>query len=89
MMVLKSCKEAKCVDPWGTLHPNGGVRSLADALDKKYDEFYETQVKVEYAYCVKGYILDAEGPMDYNVYGKGQEGEMKRMVINPNWHLWT
>jgi N-acetylglucosamine-6-sulfatase len=74
MMVLKSCKEKTCIDPWGALHPEGDVRSLEGALDTKYDAFYRGQTKVQFQRCVGGYLVDAEGPMEYEVFLSGLAG---------------
>lgn len=82
MMVLKSCKEVTCVDPWGALHPNGDVSRLTDALSTDYDDFYEGQTKVEFERCMGGYLIDAEGPMEYNVY---MEEELRRAID----HTWS
>jgi hypothetical protein len=63
LLVLKSCKGERCQNPWGSLHPDGSVSSLEDALSSDFDGFYEKeQVKIQYERCEKGYLLDAEGP---------------------------
>jgi hypothetical protein len=63
LLVLKSCKGERCVKPWKSLHPAGGVSTLRHALSRRFDKFYETkQVKVRYNRCEQGYIIDAEGP---------------------------
>lgn len=62
MMVLKSCKGDDCARPWGAIHPRGGVRSLADAMNPLFDKFYEEAVRVRFDRCEAGYIIDAEGP---------------------------
>jgi N-acetylglucosamine-6-sulfatase len=89
-MVLKSCKEDSCRDPWGTLHPAGDVRSLSDALQTHFDTFYEEQTRVEFAWCAGGLILEAEGPQDFDVFAADGEddGEMKRYMLD-HWSLWT
>jgi hypothetical protein len=62
LFVLKSCKGHVCVDPWKTLHPEGGVSTLEDALDRRFDGFYEVeQTRIKYSRCEAGYIVDAEG----------------------------
>lgn len=87
MMVLKSCKEDTCIDPWGTLHPGGAVSSLKDALNERFDTFYKDQVKVRYEECSRGYFPDLEGPQEYNVYG--EEEEMRRsFFIRSDWSEW-
>ncbi|KAI0849086.1 putative arylsulfatase [Daldinia vernicosa] len=65
VLVLKTCAGTTCQRPWAELHPEGGVQTLADALEPRYDGFYEAQgraARVEYAYCANGFLPDAEGP---------------------------
>ena len=62
LLVLKSCKESACTDPWRELHPQGDVNSLADALNSKYDDFYNVQPKVRFTDCKPGYLIEYEGP---------------------------
>lgn len=64
LMVLKTCAGRQCTHPWDTLFPNGEVRSLGDALNREYDDFFQTRVsKVRYERCEKGYIAESEGPV--------------------------
>ncbi|KAK5047192.1 hypothetical protein LTR84_006714 [Exophiala bonariae] len=62
LMVLKSCKGEQCLKPWKTLHPDGSVYTLSQALAPEYDEFYATQPKVAFTACEIGYIVRSEGP---------------------------
>jgi len=63
LLVLKSCRGERCVRPWRALHPGGEVSSLRQALARRLDGFYEReQVRVRFARCEQGYIVDAEGP---------------------------
>jgi hypothetical protein len=63
LFVLKSCTGETCVQPWQSLHPDGNVLTLRDALSAKFDDFYEVQqIKVEFNRCERGYIINAEGP---------------------------
>ncbi|KAH7247880.1 alkaline-phosphatase-like protein [Fusarium solani] len=78
MLVLKSCKGESCIEPWKVLHPDGDVASLKDALEDKFDGFYEQQVKVSFDRCEDGYLIDAEGPQVGYQYRDGLE-----------WHHWT
>ncbi|CAG7922101.1 unnamed protein product [Penicillium olsonii] len=71
LMVLKSCKGSECVKPWETLHPDGSVTSLKEALDPKYNAFYHSQPKVSYDRCEYGYEIDAEGPQEVFAYKDG------------------
>jgi N-acetylglucosamine-6-sulfatase len=66
LMVTKSCKGYTCTHPWSVIHPNGDVRTLADALDEKFDAFYLGEVTniVRFEKCELGYILPSEGPQD-------------------------
>ncbi|TKX18997.1 sulfatase-like protein 5 [Elsinoe australis] len=65
LMVLKTCKTDTCRDPWGRIHPDGKVRSLKDAMNKKYDDFYvKEQPKIRFDSCAAGYIRAVEGPGD-------------------------
>ncbi|KAJ6043098.1 uncharacterized protein N7446_001294 [Penicillium canescens] len=75
MLVLKSCEGDSCRYPWRQLHPAGKVNSLADALDSGFDTFYENQPKVSFSSCEKGYIISAEGPQKYHVYGATNAGK--------------
>lgn len=63
LFVLKSCKHETCVEPWRALHPAGNVKSLKDALNQRFDEFYvKQQKKVRFERCADGLLMDAEGP---------------------------
>ncbi|KAI1626105.1 arylsulfatase [Exophiala viscosa] len=65
ILVLKTCSSRECTHPWEVLHPSGHVKDLHDALDSRYDEFYEVQQeRVSFSKCEKGYILESEGPSD-------------------------
>ncbi|KAL4869248.1 hypothetical protein BDV12DRAFT_208678 [Aspergillus spectabilis] len=62
LFITKSCKGMTCRAPWHSLHPNGDVDTLADALGPRFDHFYEVeQQKVEYNFCSNGYLVEAEG----------------------------
>ena len=64
LMVLKTCKGRQCTHPWEFLFPAGIVKSLADAIDPRFDDFFETKVeKVDFGRCEKGYITESEGPI--------------------------
>lgn len=46
------------------MFPSGKVRSLTDALDSKYDDFFANGVdRVQFTQCERGYIAESEGPM--------------------------
>lgn len=65
MLTLKRCKGRECTRPWEKLHPDGSVKNLKDALDKKYDAFYEKhQLPVTFSECALGQLLDVEGALE-------------------------
>jgi N-acetylglucosamine-6-sulfatase len=77
LMVLKTCKARQCTHPWEYLHPQGHVKNLHDALDERYDEYYEEKMeRVEYTKCEKGYILESEGAVWKNGRGYAMVEEM-------------
>lgn len=82
-MVQKSCKEQSCVDPWGSLHRDGDVETLEDALKPEFDTFYRNQTKVQYDRCERGFILDAEGPQEFDVFEHGRS--QKRLNGRIHW----
>lgn len=63
LMVQKSCKGKTCREPWKSLHPDGRVQNLKDAMGQQFDGFYEAQIEVQWDYCHNGYVPEAEGPM--------------------------
>lgn len=64
LLVLKTCKGQQCTRPWLSLFPGGEVNSLRDALDVKFDGFFESRVeRVQFSKCEKGYIAESEGPV--------------------------
>ncbi|KAB8268617.1 alkaline-phosphatase-like protein [Aspergillus minisclerotigenes] len=68
-LVLKTCKAKTCQRPWEALHPDGKVKTLVDALDSKYDDFYSKQNRVKFNECSRGYIVTNEYPIKYHTYG--------------------
>lgn len=97
MMVLKSCKQRSCTHPWESLHPSGNVSNLLDALSSAYDDFYREKVKVSFARCEGGYIVESEGPQDFHAFETtgefGDDGVVydvpgQQVLINPDWSLW-
>lgn len=80
--MLKTCTTSACTDPWGTLHPQGNVSSLTDALTPEYDDFYEKdQHSVSFSKCELGQILSVEGALSAKVYGGYQRQE--------DWAAWS
>lgn len=72
LMVLKSCKGDTCRKPWSVLHPDGDVKSLKDALQDRFDAFYERQPKVAFSSCVMGHIVSEEGPQEVQAWREDQ-----------------
>ncbi|KAF9103479.1 hypothetical protein BGX27_010558 [Mortierella sp. AM989] len=74
--VLRTCKGPTCRDPWSVIHSKknenknkgtnhhghheNGVRSLKDALNKKYDPFYANLPKFSFKNCLPYYLTDNE-----------------------------
>lgn len=57
VLVQKSCVADGCRWPWKQLHPEGGVSTLAEALNEQYDEFYLNSynvAKVGWLQCFDG-----------------------------------
>ncbi|KAF7538703.1 hypothetical protein G7054_g2745 [Neopestalotiopsis clavispora] len=85
LLTLKGCKGRVCTRPWETLHPQGDVANLTQALDPKYDDFYlEQQPKVSFSQCAGGQLLEYEGPQTPLGYGGVESAELLK-----NWDLWT
>jgi N-acetylglucosamine-6-sulfatase len=63
-LVLKTCKGDECRRPWKQLHPDGEVKNLRDAMDKKHDHWYHALPKVKFNRCFNNGTIDlaAEGP---------------------------
>jgi N-acetylglucosamine-6-sulfatase len=65
LLTLKRCKGTVCTRPWAKLHPKGNVKNLRDAMQVRYDWFYERrQKKVTFSECAKGQILSVEGALE-------------------------
>ncbi|KAF9347651.1 hypothetical protein BGX26_000883 [Mortierella sp. AD094] len=71
--VLRTCKGPTCRDPWSVIHPTNKnkdqhhhhghgneVRSLKDALNKKYDQFYANLPKFSFKNCLPYYLTANE-----------------------------
>ena len=66
LRVLKDCAGDSCRNPWGALHPKGGVTTLKDALKEEYDDFYKGQKRVEFQECTPSYIPEKEGGKEFD-----------------------
>ncbi|CAK3963480.1 related to ARS-1 arylsulfatase [Lecanosticta acicola] len=74
IQVLRTCKGKQCTHPWTSLHPNEKISILLEALDSRFDRFYQDQQRVEYDKCEKGYILASEGSIGVRPYLEGIGG---------------
>lgn len=65
LLTLKRCKGRTCTRPWEKLHPDGTVKNLKDAMDSRYDVFYQKhQHPVSFSECALGQVLSAEGALE-------------------------
>lgn len=65
LLTLKRCKGRTCTRPWEKLHPDGRVKKLRDAMDSRYDGFYEQQQHaVTFSECGLGQVLSLEGALE-------------------------
>ncbi|KXS17421.1 Arylsulphatase [Gonapodya prolifera JEL478] len=64
MFILKTCKGAACRNPWqALLGSHAPVASLKDALDPKYDRFFNSVPRVQFAKCTPAQFLEFERPL--------------------------
>lgn len=52
LLASKTCEQESCRDPWSTLHPDGSVKTLRDALNPEHDEYYASLPEVEFKECL-------------------------------------
>ncbi|CAN8104889.1 unnamed protein product [Discula destructiva] len=62
MLLLKTCIGDSCRAPWTVLHPDGSVKTLAEALDPRYDLYYSSLPSVHFETCTQQYNHDNEAP---------------------------
>lgn len=68
MLLLKSCIGDSCRAPWTVLHPDGSVKTLAEALDPRYDLYYSSLPSVHFDACATSYNHDNEAPYFHSNY---------------------
>lgn len=68
MLLLKACIGESCRSPWSILHPDGSVKSLADALDPSYDGYYDGLPSVQFGSCKTVYEHSNETPFFQSNY---------------------
>ncbi|TGZ79523.1 alkaline phosphatase-like protein [Ascodesmis nigricans] len=62
LLVTKSCAKESCKSPWKTLHPDGTVLNLPQAMDPKYDPLYNALPQVAFKKCLDYQHVDNEVP---------------------------
>lgn len=72
LLTLKRCSGKVCTRPWEYLHPQGNVENLGDAMEHRFDAFYEAQPKVSFSGCALGQLLEFEGPLGPDVYAESE-----------------
>ena len=82
LLTLKACKGATCRRPWAALHPQGDVETLEQALDPRFDAFYDGQEKVSFSECALGYIAAYEGALAPVPFAPGAP-------VQARWEDWT
>ncbi len=87
IMILKTCKGRTCHSPWESLHPDGNVRSLEEALHPKYDSFYETQPKMEFYGCPPAYRAEMESQEPLKTYSGKVDVVDQSFDYTNHWHL--
>ncbi|KAI9199281.1 alkaline-phosphatase-like protein [Polychytrium aggregatum] len=60
--VLRTCKGKTCRQPWSAIQPSADppVRSLTDALNATYDQFYASLPKFTFGTCLNYYLAPNE-----------------------------
>lgn len=62
MLYLKFCKGIRCRYSWKNIAPYGDFTSLDEAMDPKYDSYFEGLPRVRYDNCKFGFYLENEFP---------------------------
>ena len=87
-MAMKDCKGRACSRPWTTLHPKRDVSSLSDALDPRYDLFYERQPKMYFDSCEAAFIKEKESQEPVRKYDDdGLDNRVKTYDYGAEWIL--
>ncbi|KAF6815127.1 arylsulfatase [Colletotrichum musicola] len=86
IMALKDCKGRACSRPWLTLHPGEEVSSLREALDPKFDQFYQSQPKMYFESCEAAFIKEKESNEPVNQY-RGTDDQRLTYDYGDEWIL--
>lgn len=89
MMVLKTCKGHRCTAPWESLHPQGDVHTLSQALDTRFDAFYHQQPKMMFYGCSRAYWAEMESQQPVSRYGDTGALVDQTFDYANHWHLLT
>ncbi|KAF4462349.1 hypothetical protein FALBO_10837, partial [Fusarium albosuccineum] len=89
IMVLKTCKGRECTRPWESLHPDGRVTTLPDALREKYDSFYQQQPKMWFSECAATYIAEAENQEPIKPFGGDSTTQKREFDWGRHWQYFT
>ncbi|KAJ3137228.1 hypothetical protein HK100_000736 [Physocladia obscura] len=60
LVALKDCIGSQCSHPWNSLHLDGDVKNLGEALNSKFDEFYQSTGRLEIKECLRGFYPENE-----------------------------
>jgi hypothetical protein len=76
LLISKSCEQNSCRNPWKTLHPDGKVNNLKEALEDEFDAFYAALPQVAFKECLQYQLRSNEEP--FYPEGLVELGEMWR-----------
>lgn len=62
LLASKTCEQESCRDPWSTLHPDGGVKTLREALHPQHDDYYASLPEVAFKECLPAQVASNEQP---------------------------
>jgi N-acetylglucosamine-6-sulfatase len=88
LLVLKTCVGDSCRQPWETLLPGQGLKTIKDALQAKYDAFFAGVPRVSWTSCQAGYLPAAEG-VQYEAWAGGRLETTRDDGGDPEWAMWV
>lgn len=88
-MVLKTCVGGICTHPWESLHPDGSVQTLKQALHHRFDEFYSEQPAMWFTSCPSGYFADMESQDPVKTFAGELQVQDSGMNWNNHWQHFT
>lgn len=91
IMVLKTCKDQSCTQPWEVIHPDKTVKSLEAALNGRFDKFYAEQPRMWFKGCPLGYFSDWENQSPVISLGVGGNGGLTKQGFDwaDHWQWFT